>query len=139
MSPNLRQLFLDEFGVDQDRQSEPFDPIDVSHGQGSGLPHHIRSTIKAIDRIHNRHHQGASPPHRLARLVTLALGNPLVVGLVVTAIGGWVLLNLAIEIAGGRAFDPPPFQWLELLMSMCSLVVVLWFWRRNEGTTNWRN
>jgi uncharacterized membrane protein len=56
--------------------------------------------------------------------VTVTLGNPLVIGIAITAIVIWALLNLGIDIFGGRSFDPSPFQWLELLVSICSLLVV---------------
>ena len=88
------------------------------------LPDPIRTTIKSIGRIHAEHHEGASSSHKLARTVTVTLGNPRVVGIVILAIFGWGLLNLAIEVLGGRPLDPPPFQWLELLVSICSLLVV---------------
>lgn len=91
---------------------------------GEGLPDPIRATIKSIGRIHTQHHEGASSSHRIARLVTVTLGNPLVIGIAVAVMAGWALLNIAIDTVGGRPFDPPPFQWLELMVSICSLLVV---------------
>jgi uncharacterized membrane protein len=60
----------------------------------------------------------------MTRLITAGLGNPFSIGLTVTAIAAWLVLNLAIEVRGGHPIDPPPFQWLELVVSICALLVV---------------
>jgi uncharacterized membrane protein len=119
MTSDLRRLFF------EDDERDSFRAMDFDDVARENLPDPIRSTISAIGRIHAEHNDRASAPHRWARGITLALGNPLAVGVVTVAVVGWVLLNVTAEMWGGWSFDPAPFQWLELLVSIGALLVVL--------------
>jgi uncharacterized membrane protein len=119
MTSDLRRLFFD------DGERDSFRSMDFDDVARENLPDPIRSTISSIGRIHAEHDERASAPHRWARVTTLALGNPRAVGVVAIAVVGWVLLNVAAGMWEGRSFDPPPFQWLELFVSIGALVVVL--------------
>jgi uncharacterized membrane protein len=120
MSSEIRRLFFD--GEDE---RDPFRAMDFEHVTKDDLPDSVRATVSSIGRIHAQHDEQATTAHRWARVVTIGVGNPLAIGIVAVVTAGWVIVNVAIAIGGGRPFDPPPFQWLELLVSVGALLVVL--------------
>jgi uncharacterized membrane protein len=120
MSSEIRRLFFDE-----EEERDPFRAMDFDGVAKEDLPDSVRATVNSIGRIHAEHDEQATTPHRWARVVTIGVGNPLAVGVVAIAIASWGAVNLAIGISGGRPFDPPPFQWLELFVSVGALLVVL--------------
>ena len=88
------------------------------------LPEHIEETIQSMGRMQAEHHESAGPADRLIRFVTLCLGSPAVASGSILIVVAWIGLNLAVTMAGGPPLDPPPFQWLELFVSVASLIII---------------
>ena len=58
------------------------------------------------------------------RLIAV-LGRPRTVTIVLAIVMGWALANLVLLASGHRAFDPPPFQALQGLLSMTALLMTI--------------
>jgi uncharacterized membrane protein len=91
----------------------------------AALPSHVEGTIHAIGRLQLEYHEAASPPHRLARTITIRLGRPGFLAILAVLIPTWILINLALWSLGWRTPDPPPFLGLEGASSFVSLFVVI--------------
>ena len=89
------------------------------------LPAHIEDTIRSIAELHAAHHRGATALERSAERMTRFLGRPRFIGLLTVLVGGWIVANLLVQRLGYRAFDPPPFAWLEVVVSLVSLYMVV--------------
>jgi uncharacterized membrane protein len=50
-----------------------------------------------------------------------ALARPRFIGVLTVGIAAWILLNLTASELGLRAWDPPPFNWLQGLVSVAAL------------------
>jgi uncharacterized membrane protein len=88
------------------------------------LPDHIEEKIALIGRMEAEHHEAEGASHRIARFITITLGRPLASTITALLIASWILLNLAFGRMGISPLDAPPFQWLELVVSICSLFVI---------------
>jgi len=92
---------------------------------GSSLPEHVESTVQAIAAMHAEHEVSANPAERLADDVTARLGNPMSVGLLVVFVLAWIGINLGLKILRPPAFDAPPFEWLDLLLSFAAAFMTM--------------
>jgi len=89
--------------------------------QVSELPPHVEETVAAIARLHVEHERQASRARRFVSLATALLSRPRTLALITAGIAFWVLVNLAVESAGGRPPDPYPFQLLATVLSGAAL------------------
>lgn len=89
------------------------------------IPSHIEETIRSIARLHAEHHQNATPLQRAVDRITALLGRPGFIGVLTIMVGGWIGLNLLAAALGYRPIDPPPFPWLEGVVSLASLYMVV--------------
>lgn len=89
------------------------------------LPAHIEDTIRSIARLHADHRKASSPLQRgVARLVGL-VGQPRFIGLLTAAVVLWVAGNLIVLALGLTPIDPPPFPWLEGVVSLVALYITV--------------
>jgi uncharacterized membrane protein len=78
---------------------------------------------QTVAELHRRAEEGVSGHQRLLERVAAGLGRPVSVYLVVTGVLAWVLANGSVgQRLGFRAFDPPPFDLLQCLMTGSALV-----------------
>jgi uncharacterized membrane protein len=89
------------------------------------IPSHIEETIRSIARLHAEHHQNATPLQRAVDRITALLGRPGFIGVLTIMVVGWISLNLLAAALGYRPIDPPPFPWLEGVVSLASLYMVV--------------
>jgi uncharacterized membrane protein len=89
------------------------------------LPSHVEETVAAIAQMHERHDQKASPVQRAVEGATAIAGSARALAVVLIASAVWAAVNVATKSAGGRPFDPPPFQWLELLLTLFALLLAI--------------
>ena len=87
-------------------------------------PTHLEETLRTINRLRIEHHQNATPLQRSMDHITTLLGRPQFIG-VLTAIGGWIGLNLLCVSLGHRPIDPPPFSLLWGAVSLVSFYMVV--------------
>jgi uncharacterized membrane protein len=89
------------------------------------LPTHIQETIRSIARLHAEHHQAASSIQRTVERMTALAGRPRFIGVLTALVLLWVGGNLLALWMGRQAIDPPPFPWLESVVSLAALYIAL--------------
>jgi uncharacterized membrane protein len=89
------------------------------------LPAHIEVTIRSIARLHAEHHQNATPLQRSIDRITVLVGRPRFIGMMIIIAAGWIGLNLLAAAFGYRAIGPPPFSGLGGAVSLVSLFMVV--------------
>ena len=99
------------------------------------LPGHIDTTIRAIADMHARHQQKATPSQRIFSVMAGTVARPRFLGAVTLAILLWVAANMCARQLGIRPWDPPPFNWLQGLVSVAALytaVIILIAQKRED-------
>lgn len=94
------------------------------------LSDHVETTVQAIARLHAEHDTSATPMERLCDGVTAWLGRPASLAILAALVCAWITGNVLV-----RAFDPPPFVWLELSMTTLAAmmtIVILASQRRSD-------
>ncbi len=79
---------------------------------------HVDATVQAIARLHAEHDTSATPVERLCDAVITWVGRPASMGLLAVLISVWLGTNVVV-----RTFDPPPFVWLQLSMTLVAAVM----------------
>ena len=105
------------------------------------LPAHIEDTVGAIARLQAQHEGEATTLERLTETVTATLGTPGALLTLLLMATGWAGANLAGVWLGYRAPDPPPFSWLQDLLSLsalCVTVMILTTQRRADKLSSHR-
>jgi len=89
------------------------------------VPPHIAETIQAIALLHEEHHRKSTLAERIVDRATTLIGHPTFLVALITAAIAWVIANTGFFLWGQWALDPPPFAWLELLLTATALVIAV--------------
>jgi uncharacterized membrane protein len=90
-----------------------------------GPPPDLEEKVQAISDLHAEHYRKATPVQRRLEGVLAKLSHPVLLAMLSCAIVAWIVLNLAVTWAGGRAFDPPPFEWLQCSASVIAVYITI--------------
>ena len=82
----------------------------------------IGQNIEIIADLHKRAKRQASPQQRAIEKVTAFLGRPRFLFLILITVTLWMLVNVVLVIARLPSFDPPPFLWLQGILSLGALL-----------------
>ena len=99
------------------------------------LPGHIESTIQAIADMQARHRRSATPSQRAFAVMAGIVAKPRFLGVLTLAIVLWTGGNLLAGRLGLQPWDPPPFYWLEVAVSLSALyttVIILIAQKRED-------
>jgi uncharacterized membrane protein len=89
------------------------------------VPPHVAETVRAIALLHAEHHRKSTFAERIVDRATASVGRPrFLLALLVGAIL-WVLLNIALLRNGFSPPDPPPFGWMELVLTGAALLIAI--------------
>jgi uncharacterized membrane protein len=113
----------------------------MPQGEPSALPQHIEDTVRAIQKLHEDHHNRATFSERMAACTPGLIARPAFVGILTVLIAAWIVGNLALRSLGDTFFDQPPFPWLEdalTLMALYMAVLILITQRRADMLTTHR-
>lgn len=89
------------------------------------LPAHIEETVSAIARLQAQHEREATALERLTEQVIAMLGTPGALLAILLLTGAWASANQVSAWLGYRPLDPPPFNGLEVLLSLAALCVTV--------------
>ena len=86
------------------------------------VPEHISQNIDSILAFYRREEQKISDSQRLLETVGGFMGRPLYLASVLAFVALWLLANASSELLGVQALDPPPFFWLQGIVSLGALL-----------------
>jgi uncharacterized membrane protein len=86
---------------------------------------HAEEAIDAVAELEREAHEATSHHHRWIERVTSRIGRPLTFYIVVSFVVLWIGSNLIELHANGSTFDPPPFSWLQGMVSLSALLVAI--------------
>jgi uncharacterized membrane protein len=101
----------------------------------SVLPDHIEETIRATVGLYADHRRGATRIQLVVERMVDLLGRSGFLGLLIVAVLFWIGGNLLALAFSHTPIDPPPFSWLELvvsLMALCITALILITQRRDD-------
>jgi|SRR5471030_2156490 uncharacterized membrane protein len=84
----------------------------------------VDDTVDSIAVIEKRAHEERSLHQRWIERVTSTVGQPGTVYVLIAFVTGWIAVNLVLH-AMGRAFDPPPFAWLQGIVTLSALFMTI--------------
>jgi uncharacterized membrane protein len=88
----------------------------------AGLSDHINENIEGVVALQRREWDATSASQRRFERVSRFVGRPAYLAGVLVFSVLWMAFNLGGARFGLTPFDPPPFQWLEMLISFVALV-----------------
>ena len=88
------------------------------------LTPHVEQAVKAVEKLHTEHHESASRIDHFLELAKERASQPKFLIAFTGMIAIWVLANLLLRTTG-RAWDPPPFAYLQLALSAFAAVVTV--------------
>ena len=89
------------------------------------IPPHVAETVQAIALLHAEHHRKSTLAERIVDRATAWVGRPRLLLALVAAATVWVLFNLGLLYKGVLPPDPPPFGWLELVLTGAALLIAI--------------
>jgi len=90
-----------------------------------GLPGHVDETIESIAELERKALAAASLQQRAIERFTLAVGRPRTVWIIAIVVAVWIALNAILRASGMREIDPPPYYWLDGVLSLSALLMTI--------------
>ncbi len=82
----------------------------------------INEHIQTIANLHKQTEQRLSPQQRVIERTTYFLGQPRFLFLILLILLLWVGANMLLGLSGTPAFDPPPFNWFQGLLTLGAVI-----------------
>ncbi len=82
----------------------------------------ISQNIEAIMSFYSRDERQISASQRVLETISASVGRPLYLGSLVLVVALWVFANAMAHRLGFAEIDPPPFFWLQGLVSLGALL-----------------
>lgn len=86
---------------------------------------HIDETIETIAELERRADESISHHQRRLEQITAAVGRPRVFYAICVFVLAWIVINGLIIGTGHAAFDPPPFSWLQGIITLSALLMTV--------------
>lgn len=87
------------------------------------VPGHVARNVETIGELHQKAERRATWHQRTIERLTAAVGRPALLYAIVLGVVGWSLGNGLAHRLGHRPLDPPPFFWLQGVISLGALLV----------------
>jgi uncharacterized membrane protein len=100
----------------------PVPPTPPDEVPVDSVPEHISHNIDSILAFYRREEQKISDSQRLLETVGGFMGRPSYLASVLSFVAIWLLANALSELFGFQALDPPPFFWLQGVVSLGALL-----------------
>ena len=98
---------------------------DKKSSEGTDLPEHVESTVQAIANLHAQHEARANLSDQIVDVIRYWLGTPTASAVFLGIVALWIVLNLSLSALGVHAVDTPPFEWLELAVSISAVMMTI--------------
>jgi uncharacterized membrane protein len=98
---------------------------DAAESKGSAdssLSDHISENVESIRELHRRESETLTLSQRRLERISRFVGRPLYLVGIVTFAVLWVVLNLGAPLLHLTPWDPPPFAWLDGLLTFIALI-----------------
>jgi uncharacterized membrane protein len=95
-----------------------------SHGSSPSLSGGANETVESVADLDRGAERKISSHQRWIERTTSAIGRPRTVYVVLAFTATWIAINSALAPAG-RAFDPPPFAYLDCIISLAALLMTI--------------
>ena len=99
----------------------------------SSLAGHAHETIESVADLERTAERGLSMHQRWIERMTSAVGRPLTVYITLGFVIAWIAINATLA-RFERAFDPPPFTYLDGLISLLALLMTIFILTRENRT-----
>jgi uncharacterized membrane protein len=90
-----------------------------------GLTGQVDETIESVAELERKALTDASLQQRTIERFTLAVGRPRTVVIILAVVAFWVVLNAVLRLLGRAQLDPPPYSWLQGLVSLTALLMTV--------------
>jgi uncharacterized membrane protein len=95
-----------------------------SHRSSESLSGGAHETVESVADLDRGAERMLSSHQRWIERTTSAVGRPRTVYIVLSFTAAWIALN-SILAPQGRAFDPPPFAYLDCIISLAALLMTV--------------
>lgn len=82
----------------------------------------IGQNIAAVRQFYSREEGKRNASQRLAERISELVGRPHFLGVILLFVTVWIGANLALMALGRKAFDEPPFFWLQGIVALSALL-----------------
>ena len=100
-------------------------PMSEQTSRDDPLPNHVESTVQAVASLHAEHETSANRSERLVAKIAGGLGRPIASLTLLGLAIAWMGLNVMLVTLHLTAFDRPPFNWLNLFVSLGAALMTL--------------
>lgn len=87
-------------------------------------PAHVEKNIRAVEQLHSQHSESATATERLLENLKAYITKPAFVVAVGAGVLAWLCANLLL-MRIGSAFDPPPFAYLEVGLTVFAAMITM--------------
>jgi uncharacterized membrane protein len=92
-------------------------------GQPEQLPPSVSENIGTIAEFYARHEERQSRSRVVIEKISLFLGSPGYLATSVVFVVCWIGANLVAPDFGHKPFDPPPFSWLQGIVTLNAFII----------------
>jgi uncharacterized membrane protein len=89
------------------------------------LPGQIDDAIESVAELERKALAGASLQQRAIERFTLTVGRPRTVTIILGVVTAWIVLDIALRLAGRPELDPPPYFWLDGALALAALLMTI--------------
>lgn len=100
----------------------PPSPADLRDKPFESERDQISQNIEAVLEFYSREEQKISRWQRILERISLFIGQPLFLGLILLFVALWMLANTVLSHFGMDEFDPAPFIWLQGIVGLGALI-----------------
>jgi uncharacterized membrane protein len=86
---------------------------------------HTEEAIEAVADLERDAQEAISRPQRWIENVTQRIGRPFTFYVTVAFVAAWIVANMITLQLNGRTFDPPPFSYLQGIVTLSGLLAAI--------------
>ncbi len=99
--------------------------LGIEHQSKPELNDIVEQNLEMVVQHHIQAEQNVDYHQRNIEKIMGMVGRPRFLYALINLIAGWILLQLLLPLSGHHSIDPPPFYWLQGLISFSALCVAI--------------